>query len=212
VASDYDAGIEWYSSGINYVSADFFEKDISRFIQNTTAPTDIDGVTYSLTYPVNGNNPVKIRGVEAGFQYGFDWLPGPLSGFGVLANATYQTDHGYNQLSLIDGAALHFPGLSRNSYNASIFYEKAGFSTRVSYVWRSSWLVTASGRGNLPEFNSDYGELDLSASYAFARNFEVFFDATNLTDSQLEQYNAPARPILFDTFGSRYYLGVRFKY
>jgi TonB-dependent receptor len=212
VASSYDAGIEWYSSGINYLSADFFEKDISRFIQNTTQPTDIDGVTYSLTYPVNGNNPVKIRGVEAGGQYGFDWLPGPLSGLGVLANATYQTDHGYNQRSLIDGAALHFPGLSRTAYNASIFYEKAGFSTRLSYVWRSSWLVTASGRGNLPEFNSAYGELDLSASYAFWRNFEAFFDAINLTDSQLEQYNAPERPIMFDTFGSRYFLGVRFKY
>jgi iron complex outermembrane recepter protein len=212
VASDYDAGIEWYSSGINYVSVDFFEKDISRFIQNTTQPADIDGVTYSLTYPVNGNAPVKIRGIEAGFQYGLDWLPGPFNGLGVLANATYQTDHGYNQVSLIDGAALHFPGLSRNAYNASIFYEKAGFSTRLSYVWRSSWLITAAGRGNLPEFNKEYGELDLSVTYAFLRNFEVFFDATNLTDSQLEQYNAPARPIQFDTFGSRYYLGVRFKY
>lgn len=212
VASDYDAGLEWYGSGINYVSVDFFEKDISRFIQNTTLPTTIDNVTYSLTYPVNGNNPVKIRGIEAGFQYGLDWLPGPLSGFGVLANATYQTDHGYNQRSLIDGAALHFPGLSRNAYNASVFYEKGDFSARLSYVWRSSWLVTASGRGNLPEFNSAYGELDFSASYRFWRNFEAFFDAINLTDSQLEQYNSPARPIMFDTFGSRYFLGVRFKY
>jgi TonB-dependent receptor len=212
VASDYDAGLEWYSSGINYVSMDLFEKDISRFIQNTTQPTDVDGTTYSLTYPVNGNNPVKIRGVEAGFQYGFDWLPRPLKGVGVLANATYQTDHGYNQRSLLDGAALHFPGLSRTAYNASIFYEKGGFSTRLSYVWRSSWLITATGRGNLPEFNSSYGELDLSASYSFRRNFEVFFDAINLADSQLEQYNAPSRPILFDTFGSRYFLGVRFKY
>jgi iron complex outermembrane recepter protein len=212
VATDYDAGIEWYAHGINYVSVDFFEKDISRFIQNTTQPTDIGGVTYSLTYPVNGNQPVKIRGVEAGIQYGFDWLPGPLDGIGVLANATYQTDHGYNQRSLIDGSALHFPGLSRNAYNASIFYEKGNFSTRLSYVWRSSWLVNATGRGNLPEFNSAYGELDLSASYRFLSNFEVFFDAINLTDSQLEQYNAPQRPIMFDTFGSRYFLGVRFKY
>jgi iron complex outermembrane receptor protein len=212
VASDYDAGLEWYSSGINYVSVDLFEKDISRFIQNTTQPIDVNGTTYSLTYPVNGNNPVKIRGVEAGFQYGFDWLPSPLKGVGVLANATYQTDHGYNQRSLLDGAALHFPGLSRTAYNASIFYEKGGFSTRLSYVWRSSWLITAAGRGNLPEFNNSYGELDLSASYSFWRNFEVFFDAINLTDSQLEQYNAPSRPIQFDTFGSRYFLGVRFKY
>jgi iron complex outermembrane recepter protein len=212
VASDYDAGIEWYPSGINYVSVDLFEKDISRFIQNTTQPTDIDGITYSLTYPVNGNQPVKIRGVEAGFQYGLDWLPSVFNGIGVLANATYQTDHGYNQRSLLDGAALHFPGLSRTAYNASVFYEKGGFSTRLSYVWRSSWLITAAGRGNLPEFNSSYGELDLSASYSFFRNFEVFFDAINLTDSQLEQYNAPARPILFDTFGSRYFFGVRFKY
>jgi TonB-dependent receptor len=212
VANDYDAGLEWYSSGINYVSVDLFEKDISRFIQNTTQPLDINGTPYSLTFPVNGNNPVKIRGVEAGLQYGFDWLPKPLDGLGVLANATYQTDHGYNQRSLLDGAPLHFPGLSRNAYNASVFYEKGRFSTRLSYVWRSSWLINAAGRGNLPEFNAAYGELDLSASYRFWSSFEVFFDAINLTDSQLEQYNSPARPIQYDTFGSRYFLGVRFKY
>jgi TonB-dependent receptor len=212
VASDYDAGIEWYSSGINYLSVDLFEKDISRFIQNTTAPVDIDGTTYNLTYPVNGNSPVKIRGVEAGLQYGLDWLPKPLDGFGVLANFTYQTDHGYNQKSLIDGASLHFPGLSRQAYNASLFYEKGPVSTRLSYVWRADWLLTATGRGNLPEFNRAYGELDLSASYSVWRGLEVFFDAINLTDSQLEQYNSASRPILFDTFGSRYYLGVRMKY
>jgi TonB-dependent receptor len=212
IANDYDAGLEWYPSGINYVSVDLFEKDISRFIQNTTQPLDIDGTPYAVTFPINGNNPVKIRGVEAGLQYGFDRLPSPLDGLGVLANATYQTDHGYNQRSLLDGAPLHFPGLSRNAYNASVFYEKGRFSTRVSYVWRSSWLINAVGRGNLPEFNAAYGELDLSASYRFWSSFEVFFDAINLTDSQLEQYNSPARPIQFDTFGSRYFLGVRFKY
>ena len=212
VADDYDAGIEWYSSGINYVSVDLFEKKISRFIQNTTQPVTIDGVTYSLTYPVNGNSPVSIKGVEAGFQYGLEWLPKPFDGFGILANLTYQTDHGYNQKSLLDGASLHFPGLSRNAYNASVFYEKGRISARLSYVWRSSWLITASGRGNLPEFNSSYGELDLSASYRVWRQLEIFFDAINLTDSQLEQYNAAARPIQFDTFGSRYYFGVRFKY
>lgn len=212
VADDYDAGLEWYPSGINYVSVDLFEKDISRFIQNTTQPVDIDGTTYSLTYPVNGNSPVKIRGIEAGAQYGLTWLPSPLDGLGIMANATYQTDHGYNQRSLLDGAALHFPGLSREAYNASVFYEKSRFSTRVSYVWRSSWLINAAGRGNLPEFNAAYGELDLDASYRFWSSFELFFDAVNLTDSQLEQYNSPSRPIQYDTFGSRYYLGVRFKY
>lgn len=212
VATDYDAGLEWYASGINYVSLDLFEKDISRFIQNTTQPVDINGVTYSLTYPVNGNSAVKLRGVEAGAQYGFNWLPKPLDGFGVTGNMTYETDHGYNQRSLLDGAPLHFPGLSREAYNASVFYEEGGVSARVSYVWRSSWLVTASGRGNLPEFTRDYGELDLDASYRILQHFEVFFDAINLTDSQIEEYNSPSRPISFDTFGSRYYLGVRFTY
>lgn len=107
---------------------------------------------------------------------------------------------------------MSFPGLSKLAENVSLFYDKDDVSVRVSYVWRSKWLVSAAGRGNLPEFNDSYGELDASASYTIWDGISVFADAVNLTDSQIVQRNAAARPILFDTFGQRLYLGIRAKY
>jgi TonB-dependent receptor len=212
LSTDYDAGLEWYISKLNYISVGFFQKNISRFILNTTQPLTIDNVTYSMTFPTNSTVPVKITGIEAGVQYAFDWLPKPFDGFGFTANMTSQKDKGFNQKSLIDGSPLPFPGLSRTAENASVYYENDDFTTRLSYVWRSKWLINASGRGNLPEYNASYGELDASGSYNINDNLSVFVDAINLLDAQLVQYNAPARPIQFDTFGSRLYFGVRAKY
>lgn len=214
LSTDYNASIEWYFSKISYVSVGFFQKNISRFVTNLTANVDIDnnGVPYLMTYPVNNTTPVRIRGIEAGAQYAFDWLPKPFDGFGVTANMTLQEDKGFTTVNALDGSPLSFPGLSKTAENASIYYENEDISVRLSYVWRSKWLINAVGRGNLPEFNKSYGEVDASASYNFTENLSIFVDAINLTDQQLVQYNAPARPIQFDTFGSKLYMGVRAKY
>ncbi len=212
LSTDYDAGLEWYFQNVNMISAGYFQKDISRFIINTTQPETINGVTYSMTFPTNGTTPVTIKGIEATFQYTLDWLPKPLDGFGVLANWTMQKDSGFKQTSLIDGTPLPYPGLSRMAYNYSVYYDNEDISARLSYVWRSHWLINAAGRGNLPEWNASYGEVDASVSYNFTPELSIFADGINLTDQQLVQYNAPARPIQFDTFGTRLYFGVRAKY
>ena len=214
LATNYDLGLEWYFSQTNYASLAVFRKDISRFIINQTAPevNPNDGLTYQITSPINGNDKVTIDGIEGGVQYNFDFLPGFWKGFGVLANYTYQKDKGYTQKNSIDQSSLTFPGLSRNSYNASLYYENETFSVRASYNWRDQWLITASGRGNLPEFNREYGQLDASLGYNITEQISLFLEGINLTNEQLVQENAPARPIQFETFGKRYFMGVRAKF
>jgi iron complex outermembrane recepter protein len=191
-----------------------FRKDISRFILLQTAPevNPNDGETYNITRPVNGNDEVTIDGIEGGIQYNFSNLPGFWSGFGVLANYTYQEDEGFTQTNVIDGSPLTFPGLSRNSYNASVYYENQRFSARASYNWRDQWLITASGRGSLPEFNRDYGQLDASLGFNITEDVTLFLEAINLTNEELVRENAPLRPIQFETFGRRAYFGVRGKF
>ena len=214
LATNYDLGLEWYFNDSSYASLAGFRKKISRFILLQTAPEFVenDPVAYQVNRPVNSNDEVTINGVEAGFQYAFDKLPGFWSGFGVLANYTYQKDKGFTQRNTIDGSALTFPGLSRNSYNASLYYENQKFSVRASYNWRDQWLITASGRGNLPEFNREYGQLDMSAGFEINDHVSLFLEGINLTNEQLEQQNAPARPIQFETFGKRFFFGARGKF
>jgi iron complex outermembrane receptor protein len=214
LATNFDLGLEWYFSTTNYASLAAFRKEISRFILLQTAPevNPNDGQTYQITSPVNGNDEVTIDGIEAGLQYNLDFLDGFWSGFGLLANYTYQEDSGFTQTNVIDGSPLTFPGLSRNSYNASLYYENQHFSARASYNWRDEWLITASGRGSLPEFNREYGQLDASLGYNFNENLSLFLEGINLTNEELVQENAPARPIQFETFGRRFFFGVRGKF
>jgi TonB-dependent receptor len=214
LATNYDLGLEWYFSDTNFASLAVFRKDISRFIllQTQGEVNPNDGQTYQITSPINGDDEVTIDGIEGGVQYNFDKLPGFWKGFGVLANYTYQKDKGFTQTNIFDGSALTFPGLSRNSYNASLYYENPHFSARASYNWRDQWLITASGRGSLPEFNREYGQLDVSFGYNINDNLSLFLEGINLTDEELVQENAPARPIQFETFGKRFFVGVRGKF
>jgi len=214
LATNYDLGLEWYFSDTSFASLAVFRKDISRFIllQTQGEVNPNDGLTYQITSPINGNDEVTIDGVEGGVQYNFDKLPGFWKGFGVLANYTYQKDKGFTQTNIFDGSPLTFPGLSRNSYNASLYYENQRFSARASYNWRDQWLITASGRGSLPEFNREYGQLDASLGYNINDNLSLFLEGINLTDEELVQENAPARPIQFETFGKRFFMGVRGKF
>ncbi len=211
-ATAYDAGLEWYFAKDSFVSATYFRKDISSFIINQTTSEVIDGQTYAISRPVNGTDEVSINGLEIGGQYAFDFLPAPFDGFGVLANFTYQKDKGFKGVNLLTNEILPFPGLSRKSYNVSLYYENDKFSARASYNWRDDWLITAAGRGNLPEFNKAFGSLDASASYNVNDKITVFVEGVNLTDEVRIEYNSAARRIGNETFGSRYFFGVRAKF
>ncbi|HEY5809548.1 MAG TPA: TonB-dependent receptor, partial [Povalibacter sp.] len=211
-ADQYDLGLDWYFSEVSYVSATLFRKEISSFITNTSTPETIDGLVYNITSPINGTEDVTINGVEAGGQYAFDFLPGSWRNFGVLANITYSEDEGFKGTNLLTGELLPFPGLSKVSYNASVYYDGTKFSARASYNWREEWLITAAGRGSLPEFNEDYGSLDASANFDITPNFTVFVEAINLMDEQRIENNNPYRRIGNETFGKRYFAGVRGKF
>jgi iron complex outermembrane receptor protein len=211
-ARQYDAGLEYYFTDVNYVSLAYFKTEIGRFILNTSAPEVIDGVTYTITRPVNGTDKVTIDGFEIGGNFSFDFLPAPWNGFGVNANATFANDEGFQGRNLLTGELLPFPGLSESSYNASIYYENEKFSVRAAYNWREEWLLTAAGRGGLPEFNEDYGTLDASVNWTANEHFTVFADIVNLLDEQKIENNNPFRRIGNETFGKRYFLGVRAKF
>ena len=48
----------------------------------------------------------------------------------------------------------------RSSAGCCTARENEKVSARVSYNHRSDWLITPTGRGNLPELNEAFGSLD----------------------------------------------------
>jgi iron complex outermembrane recepter protein len=214
-ARQYDLGLEYYFSDVSYVSLGYFRNDISRFIVNQTFQEDVaqdGGPFFTITRPVNGTDKVTVDGFEVGGQFAFDFLPGAWKNFGVVANATFSNDEGFKGTNLLTGETLPFPGVSELSYNASVYYETERFSVRTAYNWREGWLINPSGRGLLPEFNEDYGTLDASVSWNANEHFTAFLDVVNLLDEQKIENNNPFRRIGNETFGKRYFLGVRAKF
>lgn len=214
-ARQYDLGIEFYPNRTGYLSATYFRKEIGSFIQNGSEayvePTT--GVTYTVTVPVNGTSKVTINGAEVGGQYVLDFLPGAFGNLGVVANYTYSKDSGYADRDVFTGAALSFPGLSRHSYNLSGFYEDSVFSARLSYNWRSKYLITSRGRGNNPEFGEAFGQLDVSAGVNLDKNLSLFFEGVNLTNAvRAENANSIYRRTIIETYGRRFYAGVRARF
>ncbi len=213
-ARQYDAGFEYYINRTSFLSATYFRKEISSFIENRTQAEVVDGVTYAITLPVNGAQRVTINGAEVGAQVAFDFVDVPvLKHMGAIANYTYSKDSGYAGRDFFTGGALPFPGLSRHSYNLSAYYEDSVFSLRGSYNWRSNYLITAIGRGNNPEFGEAFGQLDASASVNLTDKVSIFAEGVNLTDAtRAENANSVYRRTLLETYGRRFYGGVRFRF
>ncbi|MBN6152259.1 TonB-dependent receptor [Xanthomonas sp. AmX2] len=191
-ADQFDTALEWYFGQGSTLYGTVFYKKVKGFIANAVFNEVYDGQVWQITRPVNGDQGT-VKGVEVGYTQFFDFLPGWLSGFGIQTNYTYVHSEAPSPGATdTNGNALIVPleGLSKNSYNAILMYEKARFSARVAYNWRSEWLVTTAGNGtgNLPVYNDEYGQLDASLRFNINDVWSVSLDGSNLLDSKIETY------------------------
>jgi TonB-dependent receptor len=221
-SDNYDITAEWYFSRTGSLTAAAFRRDLDgyvvRFANDEVFP-DLAGnpVVYSVNRPRNTDRS-KLQGAEVAYQQFFDFLPGPLSGFGAQANFTY-SDSTYTAPG--DLGRLRLPQVSKYAYNLVAIYEKYGLSARLAYNWRSkftdSYIDFAGGPANDNRDSitvSSLAFLDFSASYAVTDNLTVTVDATNLLDETYQdQFGndgvTPRDTRMFDrTFGA----GIRFKF
>jgi len=214
-SKNYDASLEWYFSPVGSASLGVFRRDIDGYIQTYITETTIAGDAYQLSIPLSAGTGY-LQGVEAAWQQTFDFLPGAWSGLGAQFNYTYIEGETKSPAS-VGGPMITRPlqNVSKNNYNAVLFYENFGISARLAYGYRSRYIDaftqdTVAG-------NEDYvvpaNSLDFSFSYDLSRNTTLVLSATNLLDNDLHQYwgtgTTRPRDIRFQdkTFG----LGVRFK-
>lgn len=170
------------------------------------------GLCVDFTQP--GNDPVTTtqEGVEVAFQYDLsNWEDrfgsfGWASGFGLVANYTYQTFSGGSEVDTTSGRGRNVLGdvsiprglldFSNNAYNITGYYEKYGFSARARYTWREGFRTLDFGGGantsgsstfSFPVNTLDRGQLNASISYDVTDNFVVGVEGINLTKSNIIQ-------------------------
>ena len=219
LSNNFDAGLEYYFASLGVVSANVFYKDLSdyRYVLNYEVERPVAGepdpATDSYSTPINAPDG-HLMGLELNWQQKFGFLPGWMSGFGVFANFTI-TDAEIKTAQSYGGRdTFALPGQSDTNYNAALFYEKGGFSARLSYTKRSDYLeeINADDAG-LDLYVEGREQLDFTASYDFGNGFEVFGEAKNLTDSAgIKYFGTRQRTYEYEKFGYNAFVGVRFKY
>ncbi|MFL6548558.1 MAG: TonB-dependent receptor [Povalibacter sp.] len=200
-STQYDASVEWYFAPVGSVTFSTFYKSLTDVLTNGigSVPITNGGETYDIytVSPVNAPGKGTIKGFEVGYQQFYDFLPGIWSGFGLNMNYTYIDSKGVAQSTLsnttgspaateanVDTSLLPLQGLSKDNFNATLMYEKGPISTRVSYSWRSRFLLTTRDviTPFAPIFNEDTGQLDASVMYTINNNIKVGFQGVNLAN------------------------------
>lgn len=225
-ANNFDLSFEWYPTTTTTVSAAVYFKNIDNFIVQTRSPEDFaianagnlpigNGITgpntatFNVRRPRNGET-VNVRGLELNAVHTMDYLPSPLDGFGFALNATFVgSDADFDTSSTTTSFALEGLG---DSYNATAFYEKYGFSARVAYNRRSGFLehLVTPGQGGDPVFRRAFDQVDVRASYDILEYAQIFVEGTNVFGSENITTGRFNNQVLdyVDT-GARYAAGVR---
>jgi TonB-dependent receptor len=215
-AKSYDLEVAWYPTDEVEMRLGGFYKDIGTFILPRTRVENVDlfgdGTLWNVTVPINGEG-AKTRGLEASVQAPFTFLPGWASGFGGIANYTYSEAKDVNLFSQLDGSPLPFPGLSENSYNLVLYYDKGPVNARLAWNSRSDWLVSPADRSGNPVFRAGEDYLDARFQWRIKGDeLSVFVEGKNLTDqASLSYAGSKFRLSELGWPGRRYFIGVSWK-
>ena len=210
-SKNFDASYEWYLSKTNFVGADVFIKNVADFLETRLVDVRIpqyDEVVHDTR--VRNGQTGKIKGAELSGQYMFDAATMPwLQGFGVSANYTY-VDAKASRDTDSGTPTCGYPGLSPQSYNASVFFENERFQARASYNWRNHFSIDCGGGSTLPRNRAAYGQTDASLRFNVTPTVSLYLDAINLTNAKVHEYaNNDSQFLTLEDDGRRVNFGVR---
>jgi iron complex outermembrane recepter protein len=235
-ADTLDLGFEWYFEEGAMLGLGLFYKDIESFVQTTREVRSyassglpaslLDGTGATVNDDFVFNVPVNtpggpLKGLEANYVQPFTFLPGLWSNFGVQLNYTYVDSK--IQYVTSTGANVFktdLLGLSKHSWNATVFYEGDRFSGRVSATNRDDYLLQAPGTEagyNLDGVHGQTGTttVDASVRWKIDDQWEVSLEGINLTDEAQESWVSNSNgqlPLDYSETGRQYLLGLRYKF
>ncbi len=216
-ANSFDVSVEKYLDGGGIASVGVFDKQISNYIvpiqtsqtfnNNLFLNANLAQPLRVFTYANRGSS--YARGLELNWSQQFSHLPGWLDGLGASANYTWVD----SRIEIRPGEYSLLPSTSKNTWNASIFYKRAGLSFNLAAYSVSADLFSIGSDRSSDVYNARRTSMDFGASYAFPSNWTVYFAAKNLLDTPHAFYQGtPDRPIQREFYGLTYLAGVRFEF
>lgn len=218
-ATNTDLSLEYYPGPDTQVSVAFFKKEISSYIleKQLVKQVDVfhDGSRWDVTQPINGKG-ATTKGIEITARTAFTFLPGWLGGFGGDVNytrMTYKYAPGTERLNVLDNTVLPYPGLSKNSYNVALWYDRGPINARVAYNARDRYYTGGNDVSGNPNFQEKTGYLDAKFQYRYNDNITFSIEGKNLTDQEeITDAGDLFRVNELAFSGRRYYASVSLKF
>jgi TonB-dependent receptor len=207
-----DVGVEWYITDRSTVALNLWQKKIDGFtsIYRTVARFDTLGINYDnladttkiglrnlgggqpgdenralVNVQQRRNTPetITLKGLEFTLLQPLDFL---LEGLGFTANYTRinQSSEGSPVTTAGTRKALGsaVTGLSPNTYNLTVYFERQAFSSRLSYNQRDAFVSFLGPQNNIEGdgISSEGKYLDASLSFRLWEQGRISFEAQNL--------------------------------
>lgn len=185
------------------------------FVDSTLAAVDITAdandpfFQFAVNQPIN-NREAHIDGFEFAGQYFWGDSGWGIAGSYTIVNGDVNIDVGADPS--IDQFALL--GLS-DSANVTLIYDNYGFSARLAYNWRDTYLTETNRGGNdrNPVFSEPFGTLDVNVTYDLTDNVVLSLEAINLTSETVRTYGRDSSNLWFaQELKPRYLFGARMRF
>ncbi len=234
-ANQFDISYEWYFVDDGYLALTYYKKDLVNWHRTGRKTTDfsefyIPGYHEAVD---TTTNEVKTPGTFEGITtFKEDGLQGDVDGFEFAANIPFHIvsdsleglglSYSFSRSDgeLDDGSPI--PGLSEKVDSLSIFYERNGFSFRVSGTKRSAYETEEKGNTGPASTSKQPIELwDAQIGYDFSESnikslegLSLNLKALNITkEDDLAANSEDARQVLKHVqYGSTYMLQAIYKF
>lgn len=206
-AKSYDLGAEYYFGKNALIGVGLFRKDIDSYIQtavtqSTWGELGLDPAKYGVTAnagdTVYAKSPVntsggKLDGIEVNYQQPFSFLEGIGKNFGALmsytavnSKMTYQVNPAKTGTTYVVDDLL---GMSPTTWAATLYYEDATLSGRVSVTNRSGMVTIINpGNNNDIQGRNSFQTLDASLAYKWDKQLTLTLEGVNLTNARNDTF------------------------
>ena len=229
-ANAFDLSLEHYFGKSGYIAGAVFYKKLKSYIYNQQTAFDFNGFPNpsavvpltnvgTMNRPSNGQGGM-VRGAELSGSFDAAKLSSALDGFGVLASisVTESSIHPNGP-----GTKEKLPGLSGVVSNVTAFYEKHGFSARISQRYRSAYRGEVTGLFAQRAFSEILPEkqIDFQLGYSFEqgplKGAALLLQVNNVKNAPYQTMQGDAftggsyAPERYTTYGRQILLGVNYK-
>jgi iron complex outermembrane receptor protein len=229
LAVSQDLSYEKYFGKRSYFAAAFFRKNLLNYIYNEVTTIDyakFNASTGQLPFPTTMgtfNRPVNgqggaVSGTELSLSLDAGLLTPALDGFGFVVSGSDTTSAiKPNGPTKGDGP---LPGMSGQVTNLTLYYEKSGFSARISNRHRSPFTAEITGlfANKTTQTTLSDDVVDMQIGYNFEtgkyKGLNLLLQVNNLKDGAYESYQmlGNARmPLGYTKYGRQMMFGITYK-